>query len=253
MKNYQKRYLFLFCLSAILCSLFTTCGKQIPDGRLPEGYIALTFDDASIGSWYANLPMIESYGIKATFYISNYHALTVTDKRLLVEMKNRGHEIAYHTTNHKNLLKLLNKEGWDKVNEEVNTDLLLMRQDGFELTDFAYPYGRHDAALDRALLKTFKTVRALTNKTNFYQSLASEACEKQVLFAANVDVKTKLTDGDLTNLMTKAKEKKTCAILVAHQVNNPTANYQITTEKLKFIAEKAKELNLQFITIDQLH
>lgn len=253
MKNYQKRYLFLCCIAAALCTLFTTCGKEVPEGRLPDGYIALTFDDSSVGGWYANLPMMESFGIKATFYISSYHALTTIDKRRLVEMKNRGHEIAYHTTNHKNLLRLLDKEGWSKVNEEINTDLELMRRDGFELTDFAYPYGRHDAALDRTLLKTFKTVRALTNKTNYYQSLASEACEKQVLYAANVDVNTKLADNELVNLITKAKDKKTCLVLVAHQINNPNSKNQITTDKIKFIADKAKELNLQFITIDKLH
>jgi peptidoglycan/xylan/chitin deacetylase (PgdA/CDA1 family) len=209
-----------------------------------------------VGNWYANLPLLESFGIKATFYVSCYHALTSTDKQLLKEIRNHGHEIGYHTTNHKNLVKLLysSSDGWTKVFDEINTDLELMRRDGFVITDFAYPYGRHDAPLDRELLKIFKTVRAVTNKTNFYQSLATDAaCDKQVLFAAHVDVRTFLSDGDMNSLFTKAKEKKACAVLFAHQINLPSSKYQIDSNKLKLIADKAKELNLQFITIDQLH
>jgi len=257
MRNYMKGYfLFLLVLCALICSLFTTCSKQIPQGRLPDGYIALTFDDSSVGNWYANLPVLESLGIKATFYVSNYHALTSADKQLLKEIRTRGNEIGYHSTNHKNLVKLLysSSDGWSKVYQEINTDLELMRRDGFVITDFAYPYGRHDAALDRELLKTFRTVRAVTNKTNFYQSLATDAaCDKQVLFAAHVDVRTFLSDSDLGNLLSKAKDKKACAILFAHQINLPSSKYQIDSNKLKLIADKAKELNLQFITVDQLH
>jgi hypothetical protein len=94
----------------------------------------------------------------------------------------------------------------------------------------------------------------VTNKTNFYQSLATDgACEKQVLFAAHVDNRTFLSDGDVASLFNKAKDKKACAVLFAHQINLPSSKYQIDTNKLRLIADKAKELNLQFITIDQLH
>lgn len=256
MKKLKKRYcLFLVGLCTIICALFTTCSK-IPEGRLPDGYIALTFDDFSVENWYENLSLLESLGIKATFYVSNYHQLSATDKQRLKEIRSRGHEIGYHTTNHKNLVKLLysSSDGLNKVYEEINADLNLMRNDGFVLTDFAYPFGRHDATLDRELLKIFKTVRAVTNKTNFYQSLVTDAgCEKQVLFAAHVDIRTFLTDGDMYNLLIKAKDKKACAVLFAHQINLAGSKYQIDTDKLRRIADIAKELNLQFITIDQLH
>lgn len=257
MENYQKRrQLLLLCISVFVASLCITCTQQIPEGRLPDGYIALTFDDSSISNWYESLPELESYGIKATFYISHYHALSDADKLLLKKIRDRGHEIAYHTSNHKNLEKLLyaTRDGWDKVYEEVKTDLRLMRQDGFEITDFAYPFGQHDEQLDRELLKIFRTVRAVTNKMNYYRSLAQQAgCEKQVLYAAHVDVKTFLSNDNLATLLAKAKEKKTCAVLGAHFINRPAANYQIDSYKIKFIADLAKQLNLQFITVNELH
>lgn len=256
MNRYKKYYLLMRCMVVSILIIFTACTKQIPLGRLDDGYIALTFDDSSVANWYVNLPILESFGIKATFYISNYHSLTDYDKLLLKKIRDNDHEIAYQTTNHKDLVRLLysSSDGWNKVNEEISTDLELMQKDGFIITDFSYPYGSYDAALNRALLKTFRTVRALTNQTNFYQSLAAEAgCEKQVLFGAHVDNQTFLSNGELGRLLTKAKQRKCCAILVAHQINRPNSKYQIDTNKLRFIADKAKELNLRFITIDQLH
>lgn len=256
MPHYKKYHLFMHCIMVSIVITLIACTRQIPLGRLDDGYIALTFDDSSVANWYANLPMLESFGIKATFYISNYHSLTNDDKLLLKKIRDNDHEIAYQTTNHKNLVRLLynSSDGWNKVNEEINTDLELMQRDGFIITDFSYPYGAYDAALNRSLLKTFRTVRALTNQTNFYQSLATESgSEKQVLFGAHVDTQTFLSDADLGRLLTKAKQRKCCAILVAHQINRPNSKYQIDTNKIRFIAEYARKLNLRFITIDQLH
>lgn len=256
MNTGSKYHLFTGCMIVSLLMLVEGCTRQIPEGRLDDGYIALTFDDSSVANWYTNLPMLESFGIRATFYIAHYHSLTPDDKLRLKMISDRGHEIAYQTTNHKNLVELLysSRDGMTKVETEINTDLLLMERDGFSVTDFCYPYGAHNDVLNRRLLKTFRTVRALTNQTNFYQSLATDAgCEKQVLFGVHVDNQTFLSNSDLGRLLTNAKQRKACAILVAHQINEPHSKNQITTEKIKFIAQKARELNLKFITIDRLH
>ena len=243
-------------MAVALLLLIESCTRQIPQGRLDDGYIALTFDDSSVANWYDNLPMLESFGIKATFYVAHYHSLTSEDKLRLKMMSESGHEIAYQTTNHENLVRLLysSRDGMEKVETEINTDLELMRQDGFIVTDFAYPYGAHNDVLNRKLLQTFRTVRAMTNQTNFYQSLATESgSEKQVLFGTHVDNQTFLSNSDLGRLLTFAKQRKACAILVAHQINEPRSKNQITTEKIKQIAQKARELNLRFITIADLH
>jgi len=255
MRDCTRKFTSLLLYFAILLSgLFISCSKEIKSGNLPDGYIALTFDDAYISNWYNYLSVLESLDIKATFYISSYHSLSALDKQKLAEIKDRGHEIAYHTSNHLNLLKLLNStDGLNKVSEEINHDLNLMKQDGYTLTDFAYPYGRYDATLNRMLLKTFKTVRAVSNKTNFYSSLVKDACENQVLFGAPVDMNSKITDTELSNLLSNAKSKNSCAILTAHQINNPDFKLQITVEKLKMIADIAKQQNLSFITVNQIY
>jgi peptidoglycan/xylan/chitin deacetylase (PgdA/CDA1 family) len=39
------------------------------------------------------LPLLDSFGAKATFYISSYHMLSSQQKNQLREIKNHGHEI----------------------------------------------------------------------------------------------------------------------------------------------------------------
>src|SRR6478735_3745778 len=122
MRDYTRKFSsFLLYFAVLISCLFTSCYKDLRRGNLPDGYIALTFDDAYISNWYNYLPVLESLGIKATFYISSYHSLSALDKQKLAEIKTRGHEIAYHTSNHLNLLTLLNStDGLTKVTEEID-------------------------------------------------------------------------------------------------------------------------------------
>jgi len=169
MKIYTKGTFAYVCYAVtFVCCITISCGKEIPKGRIPNGYIAITFDDASINNWYSNLALMDSLDIKATFYISQYHTLKSEEKKKLFEIQNHGHEIAYHTSNHQDLKILMNSpSGWDKVNREICEDMEMMKRDGFDVTNFAFPYGSHDTELDRRILKKFKTVRALSNRTNY--------------------------------------------------------------------------------------
>ena len=46
------------------------------------------------------------------------------------------------------------------VADEIHVGLAAMRGDGFTPTSFAYPFGRHTAVLDAALLQEFRIVRS---------------------------------------------------------------------------------------------
>jgi peptidoglycan/xylan/chitin deacetylase (PgdA/CDA1 family) len=66
---------------AVLCALFTiSCSKEVKDGYIPGGQILLSFDDNNTDNWNDWLPLLDSSGIKATFYISSYHTLTQVRK-----------------------------------------------------------------------------------------------------------------------------------------------------------------------------
>jgi peptidoglycan/xylan/chitin deacetylase (PgdA/CDA1 family) len=247
-----QRTLFQLLLAIGLLH-FVGCRKSAPQGSLPAGQVAITFDDGTIDNWYQHLNLLDSLQIKATFYISFYHTFSAEQKHKLKEIERRGHEIGYHTANHANLVKEVAKNGLAQTEaKEIDTDLMLMKNDGYRITNFAYPYGSHSAQLNTCLLRRFKSVRALSNQQNYYKSLVKESGERQVLYGANVDNNSRLKEDRIFSLMDDAREHNDCLVLVAHQINTTSTPLKITRERLLRLSKAAAERNLTFVTIDQI-
>ena len=110
-------------------TLFQGCTKMTVTGYLQKSGIAFTFDDYSVDEWYRCLPLFDSFNVKATFFISNYNKLKKRDIDKLRVLKKRGHEIAFHTTNHFNMIKYLNNEGMDlliqnEIEKQIDSGVL---------------------------------------------------------------------------------------------------------------------------------
>lgn len=242
------------CLSVVSIYLFaTSCNKvdKIPGGNKPAG-IALTFDDYSVDNWYTYIPLLDSLDVKATFYISNFNKLTAVQKVKLHEIQNHGHEIAFHSTNHVNFAKYLRNNNCDKlIEEEVIKGLELMNNDGFFPTTFAYPYGAHTDALDKILLRKFKSVRALNGTKDLTASLASTG-GNTMLFGLGIDEKSNRKLENIEELLSKASQTNKCAVLLVHNIQRTDINMQLPLWKLKRIILKAKELGLIFYTISAI-
>lgn len=233
--------------------LLFACHKETAQGTFEKGQIALTFDDASIENWHQYLPLLDSLNIKATFYVSHYHSFNARKKALLKEIALEGHEVAYHTANHPDLVKEVAKKGLAYVEEvEIKKDLLLMQKDGYSVTNFAYPYGSHNTILNTCLLRTFKSVRVVTNAHNYQKSLTKAAGDWKVLYGLAVDNNSSLSDSHILSYMDDAQLLHSCLILFAHQINNKATAWQISLERLKLIAREANKRNLRFVTINEL-
>jgi peptidoglycan/xylan/chitin deacetylase (PgdA/CDA1 family) len=247
----QQKSSLVLCL-VVFALFFAGCRKGVPEGELVEGQVALTFDDASVENWHNHLSLLDSLNIKATFYISHYHTFNKQQKAWLKDIQKHGHEIAFHTATHPDLAKEVSKIGLASTEEkEIKTDLKLMQADGYNPTDFAYPFGSHTSQLNTCLLRTFKSVRALSNQQNYNLSLVKEASEGKVLYGANIDNNSRLKEGGILSLLDKAREHHDCLVMVAHQINTNTA-LQITRQRLQYIAQRASERNLKFITVNEI-
>ena len=242
------------CTAISLCFFITVivcgCRKDSIEGKLEAGQVALTFDDNSIDNWFSYLPLLDSLDIKATFYVSAYHGFNKMQKNKLHTIALHGHEIAYHTSTHPNMVNAVEKKGLAKLMaEEIDTDLNLMRKDGFTITNFAFPFGRHNQTLDIAMLRYFKSIRAVSNKQNYSKSLVKNSGERQLFYGADIDACSRLTEDAMIGLMGQAQTYHDCLVLVAHKINTPDYKFQVTADRLKRLASEAKKRNLRFITI----
>lgn len=237
----------------IMVLIFTGCKKFEKNGQLQEPGIVLTFDDDRADNWYENLPLLDSAGVKATFYICKYNRFTPEQKRKLAIIQSHGHEIAFHTTNHYNMMDYVykHKHSIDELmKNEVEEGLKLMNRDGFYPTTFAYPGGAHNGLYDKLLKRYFRSVRALNGTNDFSKSLAPTE-KNDVLYGLGIDKSSSRSDISIIQLLNSAYENKDCVVLVAHNINASNA-LSVTRERLLKIFAHAKKLGLKYYTAAEI-
>lgn len=248
-----RNYAIAILMLVMAVMLFEGCTKFKKDGQMNLAGIALTFDDDRVDNWYKYLPYLDSANVKATFYVCKYNRLTPAQKSKLAVIQSHGHEIAFHSVNHYNMLDYVYKYK-HTVNEmllnEIECGLKMMNRDGFYPTTFAYPYGAHNGLYDKMLMRYFKSVRALNGTNDFSKSLAPTE-KNNLLFGLGIDKSSKRTDESVLQLIQSASDNNNCAILVAHDINT-ALKLSVTLERLKKILDQAKRLNMKFYTVSEI-
>jgi peptidoglycan/xylan/chitin deacetylase (PgdA/CDA1 family) len=140
-------------LSAIVLSamalVLAAAGAFAPTARAatPSLTVSLTFDD-SVQDQYTNaLPILQQYGMKATFYvITGYigvNSAYMTQPELQT-IYNDGDEIGGHTVLHPYLSQVSTAEAKREICQSRDTLLGW----GYPVTNFAYPYSDYNATVE---------------------------------------------------------------------------------------------------------
>lgn len=248
-----KKNVAAFCALLIIINVFPGCKKFTKDGYMKEPGIVLTFDDNRVENWVKYLPLLDSFGVKATFYICKYNRFTNDQKKKLSIIKSYGHEIAFHSTNHYNMEDYVYKQNHtvdELMRFEVEAGLKLMNQDGFYPTTFAYPYGAHNGMFDKLLMRYFKSVRALNGTRDFSKSIISTQ-NNDVLYGLGIDKSSNRSDEDIISVLKSAKNNNSCAVFVAHEINTGS-KYSITLSRLLSIISFVKTNNLKYYTASEV-
>lgn len=109
----------------------------------------LTFDDGPVPEFTIPLlKLLEQHQVKATFFIIGKCA--ENHPELILRMKNEGHKIANHTYTHPPFHKV---SIYHKLNEVLDTNVLIEKITGEQCNMFRAPQGRWDIKL---LFKLFR-------------------------------------------------------------------------------------------------
>ncbi|MCY7420525.1 MAG: polysaccharide deacetylase family protein [Chitinophagaceae bacterium] len=242
--------ILIFCIAVL--SNFQGCTKMAVTGHLQKSGIAFTFDDFNINEWFRCLPLLDSFGVKGTFYISNYNKLNREEIDKLKFIKKCGHEIAFHTTNHFNMVKYVNNKGMDAlIQNEILAGLSKMNADGFYPTTFAYPFGQHTQELDNTMLKYFRSVRALNGTNNYTKSLAT-TLNNTILYGLGIDESSKRPMSTILQLVSNAHDDNNCLVMVSHHTDMPGTKFITTQNTLREIIKKAVALDMRFYTVSEI-
>ncbi|MDB5203265.1 MAG: polysaccharide deacetylase family protein [Ferruginibacter sp.] len=243
----------LLLLSIMICIFFPGCKKFQKEGYMTHAGIALTFDDDRVDNWYNYLEFFDTAQVKATFYICKYNRFTADQKNKLAILQQHGHEIAYHTTNHYNMMDYVYKYHHttdELMKNEVTDGLKMMNRDGFYPTTFAYPYGAHNAVYDKMLMRYFKSVRALNGTNDLTKSLAPTE-NNDLLFGLGIDKSSKRSDAVVAHVIKSAFENNNCAVFVSHDINTG-GKLSVSLDRLQKIVAYSKELGMKFYSVSEI-
>ncbi len=247
----SRHLLKLSCFALFIITLFAGlgCKKYVRHGDLVGG-VVLTFDDNYVDDWYKYLPLLDSFGVKATFYVSHYPMLSRQQKNKLKIIQQRGHEIGFHTTRHANLVNMIkNKTLQEVMEKEVKQGLDSMKNDGIYPKNFAYPFGQHNEVLDAAMLSLFRSIRLL-NGTNDYSKSVCTTKGKTCLRSLNID-DAGLSKENISRMLESAKQNSNAVVFLAHKINS-SPNLCISESKLVYILSRAKQLGLKFYKVEEI-
>ena len=109
--------------------------------------VSLTFDDGSASEYWA-LAQLQQYNMHGTFYINSARVGTSSYYMTwsqIHDLYNAGNEIAGHTALHAHLTQTNPVE----AKREICDDRVNLLNQGFQPTDFAYPYGEYNANVEQ--------------------------------------------------------------------------------------------------------
>lgn len=250
-----KRLMFGLCLWGMV-----SCGQEPPKliGNAPASCeaVVLTFDDAYLDNWVKQIHLLDSLGLRATFYLTNYDTLTTKDFELVHALSHHGATIGAHGFKHLNAADFLKTH---TLNNYLAQDILpmdsLLAQHDLQVRTFAWPYGAAAPEALPALCNRYDLIRgclhpALIKKQQveaaLYHFNGSRTVEALGLDAQLWDSTAILKGLEL------AVKYKAALFLYGHEITNHKQIGKTEFHNLVWLAQKLKQLKIQSLTVDQV-
>lgn len=227
--------------------------------REPKSYkagVVISFDDAYVDEWFAADKVLKKYNWKATFCVCRIDSIGEPQIKKLLELQKKGHEIAGHGYHHYIAVKLVDKYGMKQyIKQEINPMIVSMKQKGFNVSSFAYPYGERSEALDKALSLKFEVIRGRDFCYEIPEKEGSYFRNSKFMYAFDIDNNhIHFSIPYVLELLDYAKKNNKILILSSHKpVKDLTANYQTKIKTLEFICKYMKLNDMKFYRLSDLN
>jgi len=134
--------------------------EALANEPLETNIACVTFDDGYRDNYEVALPILDRFGIKATFFITagfigkslrnSFGEHAMMDARQVEELAREGHEIGAHTINHPKLTQVPLERAWQEIDTSKQfLENLLQRP----IHSFAFPKGDYNQAIKSLVQK----------------------------------------------------------------------------------------------------
>jgi peptidoglycan/xylan/chitin deacetylase (PgdA/CDA1 family) len=213
----------------------------------------------------AALPLLDTYGVRATFFLDHIAPLGEEQVEGLRELGSHGHAIGCHGVQHRKAVDYVAEHGIDTyIRDEIAPQLQWMRERGFRPTSFAYPCSQRDTETDAALLRFFGHLRygipkppeiPLVEFDSVYVPLKDVASTGS-LPSRGIEGKTPQDEerscGELPAAFRRVRERGELLVLYAHCIGGVDKRNFIRIPTLEKILAAAVKEGLRFYSMDDL-
>ncbi len=126
----------------------------------PRAAVAIAFDDTFITKWYGLRDLFAAHHARVTFFITRLYARSDDELAQLAELAADGHAVEAHSVEHLDAQDYVCDHGVDAyMSNEAVPSITGLRDLGYEVTSYAYPFGNNAPDLDDAVLRHVHRVR----------------------------------------------------------------------------------------------
>ncbi len=219
-----------------------------PTGTFTEGMVTISFDDAWTTHYTQALPILNTAGLKGTFYIltepvqggwSDY--MSPMQVKAIAQS---GHDIQGHTVTHVDLTTV----GSRRIDKELqDSKKYLESLVGGTITSLAYPYGSYNTTtISRAKLAGYTNARSAdpTIALGFNTGLQSK-------FEINsFSPNTAVSVASIKTAIAQAKQNKQWFVLSYHQIENGSSDeYTTSVANFQEIVNYIKSSGIKVVTM----
>ncbi len=137
--------------------------------------VALSFDDTWIAEWWALRPQLQAARARVTFFVSNFARTSTEQRAQLADLGADGHAIEAHSVNHLRAPDYVENFGLAAyLADEILPSITLLRQEGYEVNAFAYPFSARTSEIDDAISHYVPVLRSST----FEHTLVTPFCPR---------------------------------------------------------------------------
>jgi peptidoglycan/xylan/chitin deacetylase (PgdA/CDA1 family) len=141
---------------------------ELAAGGPPRAGYSLSLDDAHVDAWYDARPIFDRHGARISFFVTRYQAMREPQRARLAELAADGHDVQAHTVDHLRAPLYVEEHGLDAyLADEALPSIDALRDDGYHVVAFAYPFGARTSELDDALLEHVPLLRSVSFSTGY--------------------------------------------------------------------------------------
>lgn len=211
--------------------------------RLTAPLVSFSFDDFPKSAWRRGGPLLERYGVRATYFVAGGLSGTTVDgvrqfdRTDLAEIAAAGHEIGCHTFDHLRLV-FADKSAIEATLAR-NADFVRDAA-GVEMTSFAYPFGHANLVTKYMIAQRFKAARGIWAGPNA-PFIDMAQVQSSPLEGRSWDT----TDYD--DLIAQARQANAWLVFFGHDVDDAPSPHGCTPAQLESVLKRVADAGIEVL------